>query len=169
MERKFKIGDRVRQSGLNECSYKKKYDGLNMTVHIIKDYNNNIGVVFDNKVNGHDLDGACRNGYGRWYRPSELKLINSIKTSTAIKQMAKNKILKKLGILDKAALKIAKLKIVKKRSEKKVEVYETKLEDYINLNNEIKDFKGEIKKKKEAQAEIVKELSLTSDDIKNLK
>ena len=77
--REIHVGDRVRVI--------KTFDGQSLrlrrgTVAHVKGVNLRtthdweIGVVFDKYMDGHDLDGACAYGYGRWGYAREVEIID---------------------------------------------------------------------------------------------
>lgn len=71
-KRIFKIGDRVKYVG-TDSDYKGKVG----TIIVIESDDPSYGVEFDEKVcGGHDLDGKCKGGYGRWLGLEEIELIN---------------------------------------------------------------------------------------------
>lgn len=74
------IGDRVRvidsfagQYLSNRCGTVVQLKGANWTTN----YEWNIGVAFDEYIGGHDLDGVCTEGYGRWGCGCEVAVIPS--------------------------------------------------------------------------------------------
>jgi len=64
MSHTFQVGDRVRCV----AAYDGKHEAVGRigTVHAIMK-NGNVGVKFDENINGHHLDGACDVGYGWWF------------------------------------------------------------------------------------------------------
>lgn len=86
--RAIHVGDRVRVIG--------KFCGRSLplrcgTVRQCKGVNFNplcyweIGVEFDEHMNGHDLDGACPDGYGRWGYGREVEIIDEPVSAAGIK------------------------------------------------------------------------------------
>lgn len=74
------VGDRVRvlrgfdgQNLPGKCGTVVQVKGVNWTTDARWD----IGVVFDENMNGHDLDGVCTRGYGRWGFGGEVEVISS--------------------------------------------------------------------------------------------
>lgn len=77
--REIRVGDRVRVIGdfcgqplPLQCGTVRQCRGMNLS----SDYIWDIGVEFDKYMKGHDLDGACRNGYGRWGYAREVEIID---------------------------------------------------------------------------------------------
>ena len=69
---KFKVGDRVR------CVRVSKYDKQELlnevdTIKVIDGFDNSIGVAFDADINGHSLDGRCKNYHGWWLNSNQLE------------------------------------------------------------------------------------------------
>lgn len=86
--REIRVGDRVRviknfdeQSLLLRRGTVAQCKGVNLST--IRDWE--IGVVFDEYMGGHDLDGACAYGYGRWGYGSEVEIIDEPAHDTEIK------------------------------------------------------------------------------------
>ena len=77
--REIRVGDRVRvirefcgQSLPLRCGTIRQCSGVNLST----DYGWDIGVEFDEYMRGHDLDGACAYGYGRWGYAREVEIID---------------------------------------------------------------------------------------------
>lgn len=77
--REIHVGDRVRvldnfagQRLTGKDGTVVKIDGVNVDIH----HNWDIGVKFDEYMGGHDLDGACSSGYGRWGYGCEVEIIH---------------------------------------------------------------------------------------------
>lgn len=71
----LKVGNRVR------CIYvmdTEKSCMLNKvgTIKEIDTDDNTVGMVFDDNVGGHTLEGKCKDGYGWWMLPKQLKKVN---------------------------------------------------------------------------------------------
>lgn len=78
--REIHVGDRVRvlrgfdgQDLHAKSGMVVQVKGVNWTTH----GRWNIGVVFDEDMGGHDLDGVCTRGYGRWGFGGEVEVISS--------------------------------------------------------------------------------------------
>lgn len=86
--REIRVGDRVRVLG---CFAGQRLTGKDGTVVQIDGvnfsslHNWDIGVEFDEYMGGHDLDGACSSGYGRWGYGSEVVIIDESAHKTEIK------------------------------------------------------------------------------------
>lgn len=77
--REIHVGDRVRvlhdfdeQALPGKCGTVVQVKGVNWTTDARWD----IGVVFDENMNGHDLDGVCTRGYGRWGFGGEVEVMS---------------------------------------------------------------------------------------------
>ena len=86
--REIHVGDRVRviqdfcgKSLPLRCGTVRQCKGVNMGT----DFGREIGVEFDEDMNGHDLDGVCPDGYGRWGYGSEVEIIDEPVSATGIK------------------------------------------------------------------------------------
>jgi hypothetical protein len=71
---KFKIGDRVKCIGITAKGYGK--------LGTVRRVGESIGVEFDENVNGHYLDGSCKDGHGWWIKSSDLELVTESKQET---------------------------------------------------------------------------------------
>ena len=86
--REIHVGDRVRvieefcgKSLPLRCGTVRQCQGVNVGT----DFGWDIGVEFDEYMSGHDLDGACADGYGRWGYASEVEIIDEPAYDTEIK------------------------------------------------------------------------------------
>lgn len=77
--REIHVGDRVRvldnfagQRLTGKDGTVVQIDGVNIDVN----HNWDIGVKFDEYMGGHNLDGACSSGHGRWGYGSEVVIID---------------------------------------------------------------------------------------------
>ena len=68
---KFKIGDRVKCIGIPARGYGK--------VGTVRQIKENVGVEFDEDIDGHTLDGCCKDGHGWWVGSSHLELVTESK------------------------------------------------------------------------------------------
>jgi len=68
---KFKIGDRVKGIGAQSKCYGK--------LGTIRQIGGSVGVEFDENVDGHTLDGCCKNGHGWWVGSPGLELVTESK------------------------------------------------------------------------------------------
>lgn len=77
-EQVFQVGDRVKCVN-NTAWINKKIIGEYGTVVRVLDIPNSkaFGVMFDNYINGHDLDGVggCQDGYGYWVFAENIELV----------------------------------------------------------------------------------------------
>ena len=86
--REICVGDRVRVLGNfagqrlgGKAGTVVQIDGVNFrSLH-----GWDIGVKFDEYMGGHDLDGACSSGYGRWGYGSEVVVIDELAHKIEIK------------------------------------------------------------------------------------
>lgn len=83
-EKKFKVGDRVRAT--ENCGLCWKTKGEIGTVRIMSSPLGNVGVEFDNDVDGHDFDGkcTCKRGHGLWVSPEHLEPISKFKVGDRV-------------------------------------------------------------------------------------
>jgi hypothetical protein len=81
---KFKVGDRVRCT--TDCGFSWKTKGEIGTVKIMSSPLGNVGVEFDNDVNGHDFSGkcTCKDGHGLWVSPRHLEPIPKFKVGDRV-------------------------------------------------------------------------------------
>lgn len=71
---KFKEGDRVKCIGITARGYGK--------VGTVRQIGGSVGVEFDENVDGHILDGCCKNGHGWWVGSPGLELVTETKKET---------------------------------------------------------------------------------------
>lgn len=76
----FKVGDRVRYVETATALWGKLMIGDTGTVRVIQ--SGNYGVEFDRYVEGHDIGGACKKGYGFWILPAELATLEEEQEDT---------------------------------------------------------------------------------------
>ena len=108
----FKIGDRVKYVG-TDSDYKGKVG----TIIVIESDDPSYGVAFDETVcGGHDLDGKCKGGYGRWLGLEEIELINltledytTEELERELKKRKENKINEILEVLNNNIKKLKEL------------------------------------------------------------
>lgn len=86
--REIRVGDRVRvigafcgQSLPLRCGTVRQCKDVNFSPY----HDWDIGVEFDEYMGGHDLDGACPNGYGRWGYGREVEIIDEPVSAAEIK------------------------------------------------------------------------------------
>lgn len=68
---KFKIGDRVKCIGITIKGYGK--------LGTVRKIGGSVGVEFDENVDGHTLDGCCKDGHGWWIGSPSLELVTESK------------------------------------------------------------------------------------------
>lgn len=86
--REIHVGDRVRVLGhfagqrlTGKDGTVVQIDGVNFSSL----HHWDIGVEFDEYMGGHDLDGACPGGYGRWGYGREVEIIDEPVSAAGIK------------------------------------------------------------------------------------
>ena len=74
---KFSVGDRVICTEVIEYDpLGYEFDTLYKTGTIVTIDKSQYGVQFDDYIEGHDLKGKCKNGYGLWCFESQLLKLN---------------------------------------------------------------------------------------------
>lgn len=72
MDKSFAVGDRVR--ALYSVGFGSQFDHTGEIGTVIEvSGNNDIGVFYDNDIQGHDLNGRCEDGHGWWSFASSLE------------------------------------------------------------------------------------------------
>ena len=69
----FKVGDRVKVKRVAQGWASSRMIGRTATVRVKQDYEDNVGLEFDEDVDGHDLSGRVNDGYGYFLKSVELE------------------------------------------------------------------------------------------------